>query len=500
MRIAKPLLLIIPVMTLSGSLFWGCGQGRKASVAEKTPRNLVLIVSDALRRDMLGCYGGEAHTPHIDRLAREGTLFENAYSTAPCTLPSSVAMLTGNYSRTYAKILHSTREEIKSSDRPEYCYYVPDSETLLAEVLSERGWENRADIENPVVSRSNILQGFLSLSAGNLPEQPQVDRLQSRIGFQMRNHGYRAMIASLDFLLSASNNRKFFLLKWIMDPHGPYQPPDRFRRPLLDVEKTLPNPPSFYMNRKSPQLQQLLAKKTVSASELEYIRRLYRAEVEAVDERVGYMLAALRMSGTDKDTLIVFTSDHGELIGEHGRIGHGQAFFQELVRIPLILCGPGIPGGKRLSARVTHLGLSPTLADLMKAKLPEDPMGKSFASLLHSDSRSEGSAYFDAMVNTTKPKWRKWDAGLQDQWKLIMNRGQTPAEIFLFNLDEDPGESRNVCADFPEVAESLRIYLARAREQIRKRLQRNAARLNDEVDLHEKARKARETLESLGYL
>lgn len=78
-------------------------QCKQSSFQKAKPHNIILIISDALRRDVLGCYGGDCYTPNIDWLAQNGTLFENAYSTAPCTVPSSVAMFTGNYSTTYRK-------------------------------------------------------------------------------------------------------------------------------------------------------------------------------------------------------------------------------------------------------------------------------------------------------------------------------------------------------------------------------------------------------------
>ena len=116
--------------------------------------NLIILVSDALRADALSCYGGEAKTPNISKLANEGVLFENAYSNSSYTLPSSISLLTGNYAAAYS---HTSR--ILKPEKQSF-YFVNDNEILLGEELSDRRYDVFYEVENLLIRSSNILQGF----------------------------------------------------------------------------------------------------------------------------------------------------------------------------------------------------------------------------------------------------------------------------------------------------------------------------------------------------
>jgi len=478
----------------------GCGRGNnKASVATQ-PHNLVIIVADALRRDILGCYGGPGRTPNIDRLAREGTLFENAYSTAPCTLPSSVAMLTGNYSRSYIHFVNSPDKSHETDQNRYYCFHVPDSEELLAEKLNTAGWDTRAYAENPVILHSNIHQGLALIPTKASPDRSSPNKIYRGIGFRSLNHHFRGITNALSFLSSRPFSRKKFLLAWILDPHSPYNPPDAYRTDLADTEALLPKPPRFYSEKKCSDLNTLLRKKNLKPRETDYIRTLYRLEVESVDERVGYILRTLEKTGSLERTLIVFTSDHGELLGEHKRIGHSQSFNQDLVRVPLIFRGPGIPAGSRVKTRVTHLGLTPTLAEMTGVRFQRTKMGKSYAPLFRGRRFPSRTAYFDLMVNSTKTKWRSWDGILEKNMKLLENRRESHEETQLFDIAGDPDESRNLAQDLPETVRKLRALATRFRLGIQQKHKENVSKLKKDDNLSEKAKKTRETLKSLGYL
>ena len=478
---------------------WGCG-GSERRTGVTPPHNLVVIVSDALRRDVLGCYGGSARTPHIDRLAREGTLFENAYSTAPCTLPSSVAMLTGNYSRTYSYYI---RREIPGKNKAlpwkQYCFYVPDAEWLLAESLVAAGWMARAAIGNSVVERSNILQGFTRFPKKGREWRKRAGDSLKRMGVSLEKVNHRQEFLMLEFLWSVSRSQRFFLLHWILDPHAPYASLPQRGEDLSGMERTLPHPPEFYASLREHEMQKLYRAGSLSDAEMNYIRRRYRAEVESVDERVGMILEILESRKLLADTLIVFTSDHGELLGGHGFIGHGRSFYQELVRVPLIFRGPGVERGRRVFSRVSHLDLTPTLADLCHAPVG-DRMGGSYSHLFRVEDEGVPLVYFDAVSNSLDPKWAGWDAILGGKYKLVVNRKAQEIQKVLYNLQEDPGEMVDRAADFFQRVDELSRQIARLRATIRTRLEHNASRLREKLDLNNEARKARETLKSLGYL
>ena len=120
---------------------------------------------------------------------------------------------------------------------------------------------------------------------------------------------------------------------------------------------------------------------TMSEYEIEYVKNLYLAEVESIDERVGYILKALKHTNLMDNTYIIFTSDHGEFLGEEGYIGHGGSFYEETVHIPLIFFGPGIKPGIKLNAYVSHIDLIPTIKDLLGLKYRAKTEGKSYSEI-----------------------------------------------------------------------------------------------------------------------
>ena len=153
------------------SVFFVLNRDKTSSSKHLPDCNIIMIVSDALRADMPGCYGGNAKTPHIDWLAEKGVLFENAYSTAPCTMPASVSMLTGNFSRAYGII---QKDEHKNRTH-QYSFYVNDSEKLFAEALKEIGFDVKMDVENNIAARSNNLQGFEKLREIKQMRKKEID-------------------------------------------------------------------------------------------------------------------------------------------------------------------------------------------------------------------------------------------------------------------------------------------------------------------------------------
>ncbi len=141
---------IAPVLALLSFVAVGCDDSTQQTTAPAPPANVVLVVADALRQDVLGCYGGEAVTPNIDKLAASGVLFENAYSTSPWTPPSAVSIFTGNYATSYP--YSKVRKVVQA--------HVPDEERLLAEVLRDQGYDIAMRRGNYLIAMHNCLQGF----------------------------------------------------------------------------------------------------------------------------------------------------------------------------------------------------------------------------------------------------------------------------------------------------------------------------------------------------
>ncbi|MDY0296433.1 MAG: sulfatase [Acidobacteriota bacterium] len=500
MRITKPLLLIVPAMALSGLLFWSCGGDTDGAVAAKTPRNLVIIVSDALRRDMLGCYGGEVKTPHIDRLAREGTLFENAYSTAPCTMPSAVSMLTGCYARTFTFDTRQVRRQDRDGTKRSYFFRVGDGIRLLAEALREKGFVTRAAVENGLVQQCNLLQGYRIITAESPLSETSRLRLTNELGFVERNDAYARQAVMLDFLLTVPENQPFAALIWIYDPHGPYDPAPEFRCTIPINAADLPRPESFYTTAKQRELRNMLQAGELSPQEVLFLRRLYQAEIASMDERVGYVLKALEKNGRIDETLIVFASDHGESLGEHLHFGHALAVYQELIRVPLIFRGPGIPRGKKESTIVSHLDLSPTLRELMVENAPEQTQGTSYAGLFRGREISRRFLYFDWFSNALNKNWIGVDAALDMPFKLIAKRGQGKLDFTLHDLARDPGEELNLAQELNQEVKRIFARIYRLRKENQRLMHRHVRLLEGNIDTEKEIQEATKLLKSLGYL
>ncbi len=471
---------------LAGALLLGCGG---------PPRpDLLLIVSDAFRADALSCAGGGSATPELCRLAASGVTFERAYAAAPWTLPSVVAMVTGNAPSQY----HLTAED--QGIAPELrnlVYLIPEDERPLGELLAAGGYRVEAMVENPVVRRAGSLRGFTRLAYGRARNERLAAGLDPRLGFRPRNERYLAMAGALAVLSEPAEGPLAFLY-WIDDPHAEYRPP----RALLEREPPdgLPRELEFYLglgHRDSPKrgLRNLRDHAAaLTPEELAFVRRLYDLEVESVDERVGYLLRALEISGRAGRTVVVFTSDHGEAFGEHGDYLHGVSLYEELVRVPLVVAGPGVAVAHRVATPVSHVDLAPTLAGLLGVEGLGEVQGESLRGLLEGGERAEPRPVF-----LSSPDRLDRDALVLGRYKLIATRGAEAVCIELYDLEADPGETVNLAGELPEVRREMEALLERehgANERLRRA--RVAAQTRALVD--ETVEETERTLRSVGYL
>ncbi len=468
--------------------------------------NVVILVSDALRADVLGCYGGDAKTPNIDWLAEQGVLFENAYSTAPCTMPASVSMMTGNYSRAYG---YTLKDEHK--DRSiKYSFYVNNSETLLGEVLKGLGFDVKMDVENDIASRSNNLQGlepFRKFGEMSKEETARVENITwpqfNGRPWKQKEGGereYARMYDLLHYLLTVPEDQNFFLLKWFHDPHGNFDPPGKYRKRIPLVPSKLAREEQFYSDSPLKVLRKLHREGKLSEYELSYMKALYKAEVEFVDDRVGDIINALKHRGLMEKTILVFTSDHGELFGEHGRMGHGHDFYETLVNIPLIFVGPGLPKGKREKTVVSHLDFTPTLQEMLGVEYNSNMQGKSYSTLLYGGSIPDRIAYFDVVTNNLETKNLNVDALLMKGYKLVRQKRKKQPEFVLYNLAADPGETKNLTEKKTRLFKKMFKKIMDLRKENGARLKQNLEKIEKNVNLTEEWKKTITQLKALGYL
>jgi arylsulfatase A-like enzyme len=469
---------------LLGACLPGCSRWDGTPVQDPEKKyNIILIISDALRQDVLGCYGGPARTPHLDKLARTGVMFENAYATAPWTPPSSVSIFTGNYATSYAYAPFNKTVRV----------HVPDGELLLPQVLRRLGYQTAIKNENPQAGIHNCLRGFKHL--------PKVVRFGMAISKERKKeiqrvtnanlHGNSAAFKNsflfLNNLMDVSPGQNFFMVHWIMDPHEPYAPVRKFMQRIKVNRDDLKYPVKLYTSRKT-------LKGDITEAGVEFLKARYIAEVESVDERIGYVLRLLKHKNLLETTYFVFTSDHGEQFGEHDQFGHGIFYYEDLVRVPLIISGPGLPAGKRVQSTVSLIDLMPTLKDLLGVKFNDDMQGVSFKKLMLDGQNRNKPLYFADVREHGRV-----DALLAGGVKLISLRD---GGFELFDLTDDPAELNNLALSDTGKVQSLMKFIQSIREENLRRQAINLERMGpDDKDMSEEDKaELLEKLKALGYV
>jgi arylsulfatase A-like enzyme len=411
--------------------------------------SVVLVTIDTLRADHVGCYGyGRVETSTIDRLAAEGILFENAISQVPLTNPSHATILTSAYPQSHGVLDNMT--------------LLPGDVPTLPEVLSAEGFTTGAVVSGyPLKARtSGLNRGFMSY----FDEFP-ADTLLGKASKVGRRRAGPATDLALTWLRSHADTPTFLWVHYF-DPHDPYDPPEPFDT-RFTMGLTEPISPS---------------------SELDYKRALYDGAISYVDRELGRLLRGLEELKSEDETLVVLTADHGESF-EHGYLfDHAAQLYEPLVRVPLILWGPGLPAGVRVTAQVSLTDVTPTLLDLLGLEWFEGMGGRSLLPLI---SKAAGTAA-DAFALTPLRGYPHLIEPLamirRGDRKLIL--GLRTGSLELYSLTHDPGELSNLA---PHRAAETEALEQRLRAWIREHTPRSGqpARLSQ---------RDREILQSLGYL
>ena len=306
-----------------------CGPREKpfAPFALPKVKNVVLISIDTLRADHVGVYGYKKKTtPNIDRLAAQSLRFAQAYSSSNWTLPAHAGMMTGLMSTGHGAI---ERQDAIRAEAP-----------VLAERLSAAGLATAAFTSHVYVSdRFGFERGFQTF-----------DYKQSAPGNEVTDKALR-------WLDGPRGGKNFFLFLHYFDVHLPYG------KPYAPVKRFVSSPEC-----RGPIQWGTLAATAVARewNRLPCFQELYDADIAFVDEQVGRMIDHLKQAGVFDDTLIIVTSDHGELFGEHNGAGHGLTMFDPEIRVPLIVRFPRGAGGPAVvSSLVSTIQLAPTIMEAL---------------------------------------------------------------------------------------------------------------------------------------
>jgi len=475
--------------------------------AELARANVVLVSIDTLRADYLGTYGQELPTsPALDALAEESVVFERALSCSPWTTPAHLSLMTSLYPAIHGIFEYPTPG-------------VLDPRVVtLAEILRAHGWRTAGFTEG------GHARGSTGLADGfeRFPDwEPIETHYPSRLSANVRRATH---------WLDEGPGEPFFLFFHTYEPHYEYGPPSAYVElvaPDFDATReerrlagalnawnagggvSLEQLGVLYRHHLQGRLRKLpVARREVLlerleefarsewrgspgfADDLQYIRMLYAAEIRRTDELLATLFDRLRDMGVWERTLVVVTSDHGEGLMDHGELEHGASFFDEVLRVPLMIRFPGgWHAGLRHGAQVRTVDVVPTVLDWIGLPVPRAAVGRSLLPLLGQDRPLPGFA--EAWL---KPRREDETKALDDgRWKLVRNL-RTGQEL-LFDLAADPGE-RNDLAD-----EGARGELRALRAELERVVERNAEQAADyDVAPGELSASQRKELEALGYL
>jgi arylsulfatase A-like enzyme/Flp pilus assembly protein TadD len=389
--------------------------------------SVLLVTIDTLRADAVGAYGAAgAVTPWMDRLAREGVRFESAHAHNVVTLPSHANILSGRY-----PLDHRVRDNAG--------FRFPRDTETLATLLKARGYRTGAFVSAfPLDSRFGLARGF--------------DTYDDRFGdsgahtaFFIQERRGSETVAAARAWLEGQGGAPTFCWVHVFEPHFPYEPPEPFAS--------------------------------------RFLADLYNGEVSAADAALGPLLEPLLRAGSRGRTLVVLTADHGEALGEHGEMSHGIFAYESTLRVPLVLYQPRILRPRVVAEPVRHVDLLPTVLDALSLAAPEGLPGRSLLPVAFGGSPPPSTHYFESLSAAMNRGWAPLRGVIRDRMKYI----ELPIAE-LYDLADDPRETRNLAAARPQELEQMRGLLAGLREADRG------------VRRGEEGAEVRERLRSLGYI
>ncbi len=406
---------------------------KSAFLKKSSGLNIILISVDTLRADRLRCYGFERiKTPNIDKLAEEGILFENCFSNVPLTLPAHCTILTGTL-----PLHHRIRDNGG--------FVLEEKRTVISEILKKNGFKTSAFVSAYVLdSKWGLNQGFdfyydnfdlskfKTISLGDVQRRAE-DTLNEVIKWTERN-----------------GKEKFFAFIHLYDPHTPYEPPAPY-------DKLYPNRP-------------------------------YLGEIAYTDYQVGRFLNFLEEKEILEKSIIIFISDHGESLGEHGEGTHGFFVYRAALHVPLIVRTPFKNlRGIRVKNPVSLVDITPTILNLANISDLNEIQGSSLLSYFFTpDKEKDTKIYYETFYPRYHFGWSELKGIQWKTWKFI-----DAPKPELYDLSSDPHETRNLYSEKRDIVEKLRDYLAEVIEKYSSKEELKFQNLDQET---------LEKLAALGYI
>lgn len=420
--------------------------------------NIVFIMTDQQRLDTLGCCGNKTvDTPVLDRLAAEGVLFDQFYVNNPVCVPSRCSFLTGRYPN-----VHRSRD---------LSYALDPGETHLFRLLKEAGYRIGLSGKNHALSHNELeLFDFLFEKGHEKTKMHSSKPYASQTDSTPEEEYTTTLLtdAAIRFIKENADTPEQPFCLWLSypDPHTPFEVPEPFAsiadrsRVRLPVDRELDD--------RKPLSQRLIRDlqdvKSARDEELVEMIAIYHGMVKMIDESVGKLLHTVQALGLEDNTIVVFTSDHGEYLGDHEMVRKSLHFYDCLMRVPFIISWKNRIKPQRVSETMAEsVDLLPTLLDLAGITKPERIQGSSLYPLLNGQISTHKCRVYaesgnpgDTLQFSSVEEWKSahprpmpfWFIGAVQgnmlrtlEWKLCLYAN---GEGELYHLTEDPDETNNL--------------------------------------------------------
>lgn len=411
-------------------------------------KQIVFIMTDTTRKDMLGCYGNpRMHTPNLDRLASEGIRYENAYTCQPVCGPARSAIFTGTFPHTNGEVTNSIAmgDNVKTigqrlTDNGFSCGYIGkwhlDGGDYFGTGVCPEGWNEKYWYD---------MRRYLE----ELTEDERVKSRDSAFSFdpdmtEEFTYAHRCSLRAMDFL-EEYRDQDFFLAVSYDEPHGPSLCPAPYN--TMYDGFSFPDNPNFEDDlSQKPLLQQLWSGDMISKPKEEINRpsnklSLFLGCNSYVDYEIGKVLDKIRE--TVPDAMVIYTSDHGDMLGSHRLASKNAACYKEVANIPLIIKGGAV--GKTVDFPASHIDLAPTILEYMGVPVPKLLEGKSMLSQIQDPSVRINDVVFTEFTRYEVDHdgfggLQMMRAATSDRYKLVVNLLDTDE---FYDMETDPSEIHN---------------------------------------------------------
>jgi len=399
---------------------------------------VLLVVADALRADHLGCYGyGRPTTPVLDAVAARGARFERFFAPSIPTEPAHTSILSGEHAASHGVMVH---KEPRTVPRPGMWW--------LPALLKQAGVETAA-FDNLGDSKAWFAQGW--------SECYNLRHAKSLLTAADIN---RELIPWLDCHTEGS----WFCFVHYWDPHSPYLAPVEYRRRYYEGDPDdghIDDLARWQAQPSYPFAYRWQVRHYEPFRDLDYVRALYDAEIAYLDDELARVFDAV--SATGDDWIVIFTSDHGEVMDDRPGFFDHAGLYEDTIRVPLIVSGAGVPEGVVIEGMYQHVDLAPTILSLFGQSLPASMSGRNLVQVATEDPTGAG---YQA-IYLSEGTWEiKWGVRTKD-WKLVKVIDPGVHGVMhdeLYDLSADPSERVNLAAVQPERLDTLELTLRRAWE------------------------------------